>query len=243
MYRKGKQIYDGKAKTLFEIEGDPTLLYQEFKNSLTAFNGVKTGSFESKGSTNRDISSRIFHLLREKGVPLHWVADEGLNGMVIKRLQIFPLEVVVRNVAAGSLAKRLGWEEGVRLPTSLVELYFKNDALGDPFINEDHAVLLKAANHDEIVRLKKLAREINIHLVDIFSRIGLDLVDFKLEFGKLPDGSILLGDEITPDCCRLWDKQTREKMDKDRFRRDLGRVQESYEEVLQRLQSKDGGAR
>lgn len=233
--RKGSMLYEGKAKRIFEIQGEKELLLQEFKDSLTALNGQKKGSFTDKGVLNRDMTSLIFQFLRKQGIANHWVQDVEKNEMVTEKLQIIPLEVVVRNRAAGSLAKRFKWDEGKELPFTLIELYFKSDDLGDPFINDEHVEALGLCTRAELSKLKELAKTINGHLKTFFLEAGLELVDFKLEFGKNSKGEIKLGDEITPDSCRLWDRKTGEKMDKDRFRRDLGNIQQTYEEVCRRL--------
>ncbi|MBX2986416.1 MAG: phosphoribosylaminoimidazolesuccinocarboxamide synthase [Bdellovibrionaceae bacterium] len=234
-------LYEGKAKKIFRLAGEPDHVLMEFKDSLTAFNALKKGSFDSKGPVNRDIASLIFAFLRGRGVDSHWVRDEGERGMVARRVEIIPLEVVVRNVLAGSTAKKLGLEEGRVLPRPLVEFYFKNDELQDPFVSDDQIEILGIASAADLAELKKQALRVNEGLKDLFHRAGLRLVDFKIEFGRDKAGKILLADEITPDCCRLWDEKTNEKMDKDRFRRDLGQVKESYEQVLQRLRQIGGG--
>ncbi|HEX4924585.1 MAG TPA: phosphoribosylaminoimidazolesuccinocarboxamide synthase [Bdellovibrionales bacterium] len=233
--RKGAMIYEGKAKKLYELQGEPNFLLQEFKDSLTAFNGEKKGSFADKGVLNRDMTSLIFQYLGTRGVPNHWVQDVEKREMVTEKLTIIPLEVVVRNRAAGSLAKKFKWDEGKELPFTLIELYYKSDEMGDPFINDEHVRILGLCTAEELARVKEMALKINGYLKSFFGEAGLDLVDFKLEFGRDSKGQIKLGDEITPDSCRLWDRKTGEKMDKDRFRRDLGNVQQTYEEVCRRL--------
>jgi phosphoribosylaminoimidazole-succinocarboxamide synthase len=235
-YRKGKQIYEGKAKRLFEIEGHPEWILQEFKDSLTAFNALKKGSFENKGALNRDITSMVFRYLEGRGVPSHRVADVGPNEMVTERLNMLKVEVVVRNVLAGSTAKKFGIEEGTPLERPLVEFYYKDDALADPFISDDQALMLKICkSQGELDELKTVALKVNDGLLTLFGDAGLRLIDFKIELGRNANGTIVLADEITPDSCRLWDKKTGEKMDKDRFRRDLGNVAESYQDVAERL--------
>jgi len=227
-------LYEGKAKKVYATAKNDEFLV-EYKDSLTAFNAQKKGSFAAKGSINRDITSLLFRELAKTGVPSHWVADTGDNQMLVKALEIIPLEVVVRNTLAGSTAKKLGLEEGRKLPSPLVEFYFKKDELNDPFVSDDQILLLGIAQASDLVELKTQALRINAGLQKIFAKIDLQLVDFKVEFGKTKQGQILLGDEITPDCCRLWDMKTNEKMDKDRFRRDLGGIAEAYQEVLRRL--------
>ncbi|MBX9766615.1 MAG: phosphoribosylaminoimidazolesuccinocarboxamide synthase [Bdellovibrionales bacterium] len=239
----GNMIYEGKAKKIYEIKGKADWLLHDFKNSLTAFNGQKKGDFSDKGKLNRDMTAMVFRFLTEKGVVHHFVDVSGETGIVARRLQMIPLEVVVRNRFAGSLAKKFGIEEGKTLKTPLVELYWKDDKLGDPFISDDQALMMEAATPGEISELKAKALQINTNLIEFFGRAGLSLVDFKLEFGRDPQDKIMLADEITPDTCRLWDEETGERMDKDRFRRDLGNVQETYQNVYQRLTKAWGGAR
>lgn len=232
----GPLLYEGKAKRLYSVEGRPDLVYQEFKDSLTAFNGVKKDELKGKGQLNRDITSLIFRYLQVKGIPSHWVKNVGEAGMLTKRVTIIPLEVVVRNVLAGSLAKKSGRPEGEKLEKPIVDLHFKDDALGDPFLSEDQAVyVFKICSRQDIEQLKLKALAINEALKVFFAKVGLELVDFKLEFGRLPNGEIVLADEISPDTCRLWDIETGEKRDKDRFRRDLGGVLEAYEWVWTHL--------
>lgn len=241
-YRRGEMIYEGKAKRLFTIEGHPEWVLQEFKDSLTAFNAQKKGSFEKKGRLNRDITSMVFRYLSTKGVPSHRVADVGSNDMVTEKLEMLKVEVVVRNVLAGSTAKKFALEEGTPLDRPLVEFYYKEDSLADPFISDDQALMLKVVNkQSDLDQLKALALKVNAGLIEFFGAVGLRLVDFKIEFGRRVNGEIVLADEITPDSCRLWDKATGEKMDKDRFRRDLGNVKESYEEVFKRLEGQWAG--
>jgi len=233
--RRGEMIYEGKAKRLFTVEGHPEWILQEFKDSLTAFNAQKKGQFENKGRLNRDITSLVFRFLADKGIPSHRVVDVGSNDMVTEKLEMLKVEVVVRNVLAGSTAKKFGLEEGTPLEKPLVEFYYKDDALNDPFLSDEQALMLKiASKQSELDELKKLALKVNAGLLEFFAGANLNLVDFKIEFGR-KNGVIVLADEITPDSCRLWDKKTGEKMDKDRFRRDLGNVKESYEEVSKRL--------
>lgn len=235
-----EMIYEGKAKKIFRLPNEPDNVLMEFKDSLTAFNALKKGSFESKGPVNRDIASLIFAHLKKRGIDSHWVRDEGDRSMVARKVEIIPLEVVVRNVLAGSTAKKMGIEEGKVLPRPLVEFYYKNDALQDPFVSDDQVEIFDIATAADIKELKQKALQVNEAIKELFGSAGLRLVDFKIEFGKDSKGRILLADEITPDCCRLWDAKTGEKMDKDRFRRDLGDVKESYEEVLKRLRAVKG---
>lgn len=236
-FKVGEKIYEGKAKIVFSVVDEPDLVYQEFKDSLTALNGGKKGSFPEKGQLNRDITSMIFQKLSLRGVSNHWVENQGATGMFTKKVQIFPVEVVVRNVVAGSLAKRLGWEEGRKLPQSLVEYYYKNDELGDPLINEDHIKVLGLCTDTALADIRRKALVVNSELTRLFGEADLNLIDFKLEFGRSSKGEILLADEISPDTCRLWDKKTDEKLDKDRFRRDLGSVKEAYLNVRSRIEA------
>jgi phosphoribosylaminoimidazole-succinocarboxamide synthase len=235
-YRKGKMFYEGKAKRLFEVEDRPEWILQEFKDSLTAFNALKKGSFEHKGALNRDITSMVFRYLEKRGIPSHRVADIGATEMVTEKLNMLKVEVVVRNVLAGSTAKKFGIEEGTPLDRPLVEFYYKDDALADPFMSDDQALMMKVTRTQaELDELKVLALKVNEGLLQLFGDADLRLIDFKIELGLNSNGTIVLADEITPDSCRLWDKKTGEKMDKDRFRRDLGNIAESYQEVANRL--------
>jgi phosphoribosylaminoimidazole-succinocarboxamide synthase len=227
-------IYEGKAKIVYRTN-DPDLYVMEFKDSATAFNGKKKGTIEDKGECNARMSARLFEVLLEEDVVNHYERLLSPTQMLVKGLEIIPIEVVVRNVAAGSISKRLGIEEGLPLKSTVLEYYLKNDDLGDPLINEYHVRALGLASDDELNVLASMAQQCNRVLTEFFSKRDLILVDFKLEFGKRPDGSVLLGDEISPDTCRLWDATSREKLDKDRFRQDLGKVSEGYREVLSRV--------
>lgn len=229
-------LYEGKAKKIYDTD-DSQVVLMEFKDSLTAFNAQKKGSFDGKGAMNRDIASIIFKMLLKKGIPSHFIEDIGPCTMKTRRVDIIPLEVVVRNILAGSTAKKMGRTEGEILPHPLVEFYFKKDELNDPFMSEDQILVFGIASDEAIKALKTKALRINEALKDMFHKIGITLVDFKVEFGKTLNGEILLADEITPDCCRLWDQKTGEKMDKDRFRRDLGSIDAYYAEVLKRLKN------
>ncbi|MFM7737513.1 MAG: phosphoribosylaminoimidazolesuccinocarboxamide synthase, partial [Alphaproteobacteria bacterium] len=224
----------GKAKVLYEGP-EPGTLIQHFKDDATAFNAQKRGTIASKGVVNNAISEVLFKELESRGVKTHLVRRLNDREMLVRKLSIFPVELVVRNVVAGSLAKRLGMEEGGDLPAPIVELYYKDDALGDPMINDDHVVAFGWAKPDELRHVKRVALEVDEILRKFLLNRGILLVDFKLEFGRSPSGEILLGDEICPDTCRLWDSKTREKLDKDRFRRDLGGVEEAYQEVYRRV--------
>jgi phosphoribosylaminoimidazole-succinocarboxamide synthase len=230
-----KLLYEGKAKKIFATE-NPQVVLMEFKDSLTAFNAQKKGSFVGKGAINRDIASLIFKVLKEKGIPSHYIEDVDDHSMITQKVEIIPLEVVVRNMLAGSTAKKMGKEEGEKLHRPLVEFYYKKDELNDPFLSDDQILIFGIARDEELKALKSKALRINDVLVELFNLIGINLVDFKAEFGRTPNGEVLLADEITPDCCRLWDIKTGEKMDKDRFRRDLGGIETYYAEVLKRLQ-------
>lgn len=230
-----KLIYEGKAKKIFETS-DPNHLLMEYKDSLTAFNALKKGQFEGKGMLNCLISTHLFKLLSKNKIPHHWIRTENSNKMVVIKTKIIPLEVVIRNDIAGSLAKKLNIEEGTPLRHPIVELYYKDDALGDPFVNDEHAIAFKWVEKDQLTQMKYLALSINQILISNFANVGLRLVDFKLEFGLDKTGTLVLADEISPDCMRLWDMQTNEKLDKDRFRRDLGNVEEAYKQVLERIE-------
>lgn len=238
--RKRELLYEGKAKRIFKVSESDELVWVEFKNSLTAFNGQKKAEMGDKGRLNCLITSFIFKKLEEQGIPTHFQERLTETEMLCKKVKIVPLEVVVRNVLAGSTAKKFRIEEGTPLAQPLVEFYYKDDALGDPFLSDEQALMLKAVDQPEhLGELKKRALQINQYLKKIFSDIGIELVDFKLEFGRDAHGKWLLADEITPDTCRLWDRKTAEKLDKDRFRRDLGKVIESYQEVYIRLKTNE----
>lgn len=230
---RGTKIYEGKAKILYETD-NPDLVIQYFKDEATAFDAKKRGIIEQKGIYNNRISSVLFEYLRQNGVRTHFVQQLSDREMLVKRLEIIKIEVVVRNMSAGSLSKRLGLDEGNPLKEPILEFFYKEDALGDPLINDDHIRLLDLATSQEMRAIRKRALLVNDLLRVFLDRRDLILVDFKLEFGR-HHGQLLLGDEITPDGCRLWDKQTLEKMDKDRFRRDLGKVEEAYQEVYRRI--------
>jgi len=232
-----KQIYEGKAKVLFEGP-EPGTIVQYFKDDATAFNNQKRGTITGKGVLNNRISEFLMMRIAEIGVPTHFMRRLNMREQLVRAVEIIPLEVVVRNVVAGSLAKRLGMEEGTPLARSIVEYYFKNDALGDPMVSEEHITAFSWASTHELDEIMQMALRVNDFLSGLFVGIGIRLVDFKLEFGRLYDKGeprIVLADEISPDNCRLWDSKTNEKLDKDRFRRDLGRVEEAYQEVARRL--------
>jgi len=231
---KLEQLYEGKAKRIFRTS-DPDIYWVEYKDDATAFNGEKKGTIVGKGELNNRITSIFFEMLREQGIDNHFVELLSPREQLVRRVEIIPLEVVVRNVAAGSLAKRLGMAEGTVLPQPVVEFYYKDDALGDPLVNPSHIKVLGIASEADLAKLEELGIRINDILRTYLAAKGVNLIDFKLEFGRRPDGSILLADEISPDTCRFWDAQTGEKMDKDRFRRDLGNVEEAYQEMLRRI--------
>jgi len=228
-----KPMYEGKAKRVYKTDVDGELLVY-FKDDATAFNGEKKGTIVSKGIFNNKISTFFFNLLGEHGIPHHFISMPSPREMLVKSLKILPVEVVVRNIAAGSLAKRIGWEEGTKLPQTVLEMYYKDDALGDPLINTYHIKMMGLATEEQVKTMEKYALKINEVLSTYLKTKNIELIDFKLEFG-LYKGEVILGDEISPDTCRLWDSLTSEKLDKDRFRRDLGKVEEAYKEVLYRL--------
>ena len=234
---KGTFIYEGKAKRLFETS-DPNIVLIEYKDSFTAFNGEKKATIGGKGQLNNKISANIFTYLKENGIPVHFEQQLDEIHQLARRVQILPLEVVVRNITTGSICKRLGIEEGLRLPRPLLEFYYKEDALGDPIVTEDHALLFGWATAEDIAEIKKLTLRVNELLSAFFLEKGIVLVDFKLEFGKDAAGNILLADEVSPDTCRFWDQSTGNRLDKDRFRKDLGNVLEAYEEIWRRLSGK-----
>lgn len=234
---KVKMLYEGKGKKLYSTN-ENSVLVAEFKDDLTAFNAEKKGSESGKGDLNCKISSFLFQLLEKNGIKTHFIEQIDSRNILCKEVQIIPIEVVTRNVATGSLSKRLGISDGQILPFALVEFYYKDDALGDPLINDEHCKILNITQDDsELEFLKSEARKINTILKDFFDSKNLRLIDFKLEFGKDTHGNIILADEISPDSCRFWDKDTNEKLDKDRFRQDLGNVKLAYEEVLKRILS------
>jgi phosphoribosylaminoimidazole-succinocarboxamide synthase len=232
---KREFLYEGKAKKLY-LTDDKCKVIMEFKDDLTAFNAQKKSNEEGKGSLNCMIATKIFEMLEGRGISTHFIEQMDSNHMLTKKCDIIPIEVITRNIATGSLTKRLGIPNGTTLPFSLVEFCYKDDALNDPVINDEHALIMKLAkNQDELELLKKTARAINEILKEYFDKKGLILVDFKLEFGRDCDGKIILADEITPDSCRFWDKETKEKLDKDLFREGSGPVKAAYEEVLRRI--------
>ncbi|MGE5633259.1 MAG: phosphoribosylaminoimidazolesuccinocarboxamide synthase [Caulobacteraceae bacterium] len=232
--KKLEMLYEGKAKKVYRTDDD-NLYIVDYKDDATAFNGLKKGTIVNKGVMNNKISTKLFEVLQEAGIKTHLVKKLSDREMLVKKVKIVPLEVLVRNYAAGSLSKRLGLEEGLKLSTTVLEFCYKNDELGDPMVNEYHIEAMGMALNSEVETIKKMALRINEILSDYMLKRGIILVDFKLEFGKTPEGEIILADEISPDTCRLWDATTHEKLDKDRFRRDLGKVEEGYMEVVKRL--------
>ena len=232
--QKLEQIYEGKAKKVYKTD-DPERYIVDYKDDATAFNGLKKGTIAGKGIINNQMSNRLMQMIEQKGVPTHFVRELSERETLVKKVSIVPLEVIVRNIAAGSFSKRYGVEEGMVFEEPVIEFSYKNDALGDPLLNTDHALALKVATRAEIDTIKSYALKVNSILKAFWAECGITLVDFKLEFGKTADGSIILADEISPDTCRLWDSATGEKLDKDRLRRDLGGVEEAYAEIMKRL--------
>ena len=230
---KKELLYEGKANKVYTTE-NPDVLIVDYKDDATAFNGVKKGTIVGKGVVNNRMTNHIFRMLEEKGIPTHYIEELSDRETAVKKVEIVPLEVIVRNVAAGSISKKLGIEEGFKLLSPTLEFSYKNDELGDPMINDYYAVAIGAATREEINKITELVFKINEILVDYFKSIKVDLIDFKVEFGRYK-GQIILADEISPDTCRFWDSETHEKLDKDRFRRDLGHVEEAYEEIYRRI--------
>jgi phosphoribosylaminoimidazole-succinocarboxamide synthase len=233
--KPGDLLYEGKAKQLFVTE-DPAVVRVKYKDAATAFNGEKKAVLAGKGELNNRISAYFFRYLGERGIPHHFVKILSPLEQLVKRVEIIPLEVVVRNVAAGSLAKRLGLQEGMPFTRPVVEYYYKNDELGDPLVNRDHILMLGLASEAELEEMRRLALRVNEALLEKMAEVSVQLVDFKLEFGRDENGRVLLADEISPDTCRFWDAASGEKLDKDRFRRDLGNVVEAYREIWRRLE-------
>lgn len=234
--KKLEQLYEGKAKKVFQTDVENVYIV-DYKDDATAFNGQKKGSIAGKGVVNNRMSNFLFKVLEAKGIPTHLVEELSDRETAVKKVEIVPLEVIIRNIAAGSFSKRYGVEEGTELAVSTIEFSYKNDDLGDPLINDYHALALQLASSEEIETIKNYAFQVNEILTEYFQEIGIILVDFKLEFGRDAGnhGAIILADEISPDTCRLWDAKTREKLDKDRFRRDMGNVEEAYQEMFERL--------
>lgn len=227
-------LYEGKAKKVYKTDEEDILIV-DYKDDATAFNGQKKGTIVGKGAINNRMTNHILRLLEKEGVPTHLVEELSDRETAVKAVKIVPLEVIVRNVAAGSFSKKLGIEEGRKLLCPTLEFSYKDDELGDPFINKYYALALGLATEEELDTIARYAFKVNEVMIKYFDSIGIELIDFKIEFGRLPDGTVILADEISPDTCRLWDKETREKLDKDRFRRDLGNVEDAYAEVFKRL--------
>lgn len=231
---KREQLYEGKAKKVFATD-DPELYIVDYKDDATAFNGEKKGTILGKGEINNRVTNHLMGMLEKNGIPTHFVKELSPRETLVKKVAIVPLEVIVRNIAAGSLAKRLGLEEGVKMNRTVLEYCYKDDALGDPMVNEYHILAMGWATEEELDKIASYSLRINELLSDYLKDAGIELIDFKLEFGKTSDGTIVLADEISPDTCRFWDIKTHEKLDKDRFRRDLGGVEDAYREILHRL--------
>ncbi len=232
--KKTEQLYEGKAKKVYATD-DPNLVIVDYKDDATAFNGLKKGTIEGKGVINNRVTNHLMKLLEEKGIPTHLVEQLSDRETVVRRVQIVPIEVIVRNIAAGSLSKRLGLPEGQKLNSTVLELCYKDDALGDPMINDYHVYAMGLATKEELEQISAYSFKVNEILGAYLHDLGIELIDFKLEFGRTNDGTIVLADEISPDTCRFWDSKTGEKLDKDRFRRDLGNVEGAYKEILKRL--------
>lgn len=232
--KKLEMLYEGKAKKVYKTDVEDQYIV-EYKDDATAFNGLKKGTIVDKGIMNNTISTKLFELLESKGIKTHFIKKLSDREMLVRRVEIVPLEVLVRNYAAGSLTKRYAIPEGTKMVSTVLEFCYKNDELGDPFINEYHIKAMELAKEEEVRTIEKSALKINKILTEFMKKIGIDLVDFKLEFGRTHAGEIILADEISPDTCRLWDASTHEKLDKDRFRRDMGKVEEGYMEVVRRI--------
>ena len=232
--KKLEQLYEGKAKRVFATE-DPDVVIVDYKDDATAFNGIKKGTISGKGVINNQMTNLMFKMLEKEGIPTHLIEEISERETIVKKVSIVPLEVIIRNVAAGSFTKKLGVAEGTVLKCPTLEFSYKNDDLGDPFINDYYALALGLATEEEIATITKYAFKVNDFMVKFFKGLNIDLIDFKIEFGKTSDGTIILADEISPDTCRFWDSTTHEKLDKDRFRRDMGNVEEAYQEIMKRL--------
>jgi phosphoribosylaminoimidazole-succinocarboxamide synthase len=230
---KLEMVYEGKAKKVYKTDNED-LFIVDYKDDATAFNGEKKGTIQDKGIMNNKITNHLMKLLESRGVPTHFVEEISDRETVVKKVKIVPIEVIVRNITAGSLSKRLGLEEGIKLKTTVLEYCYKDDALGDPMINDYHIFAMELANKDELEKMASISFRVNEILTDYLKDLGIELIDFKLEFGRFK-GDIILADEISPDTCRFWDSKTKEKLDKDRFRRDLGNIEDAYKEILKRL--------
>ena len=238
--KKLEQVYEGKAKKVFKTD-DENLFIVDYKDDATAFNGLKKGTIAGKGAINNRMTNSMMQLLEQHGIPTHFVKELSERETLVKHVKIVPIEVIVRNVAAGSLAKRLGLAEGTRLKSTVLEYCYKNDDLGDPMINDYHVYAMGLATKEELEKIAAYSFKINEIMTAFFQEIGVDLIDFKLEYGITNDGTLVLADEISPDPCRFWDAKTGEKLDKDRFRRDLGGVEEAYQEMMKRLLAHNAG--
>ncbi len=232
--QKMEMLYEGKAKKVYATD-DPEICIVSYKDDATAFNGLKKGTITGKGVVNNRMSNFMFRLLEKQGIPTHYVEELSDRETAVKKVVIVPLEVIVRNTAAGSLSKRLGLPEGTPMKTPVLEYSYKNDELGDPMVNDYHIFAMELATREELAQIASMSFRINEIMVEFFKSVGVDLIDFKIEFGKTGDGKILLADEISPDTCRFWDVNTHEKLDKDRFRRDLGGVEDAYAEMMRRI--------
>ena len=232
--KKLEQLYEGKAKRVYATDNQNYYLV-EYKDDATAFNGLKKGTIDQKGVINNRVTNHLMQLLESKGVPTHYVQELSPRETIVKKVQIVPLEVIVRNIAAGSLSKRLGLPEGTRMAKTVLEYCYKDDELGDPMVNDYHIFALDLATPQELEQITRYSFKINDILTDYLKEVGIELIDFKLEFGRTDGGQIILADEISPDTCRFWDIATGEKLDKDRFRRDMGGVEDAYQEILKRL--------
>lgn len=232
--KKLEQLYEGKAKKVFKTD-DPELYIVDYKDDATAFNGEKKGTIMGKGVINNRVSNHLMKMLETHGIPTHFVEEISERETVVKKVQIVPLEVIVRNIAAGSLSKRLGLPEGTKMKSTVLEYSYKDDALGDPMVNDYHIAAMGLATKEELETISGYALKVNEILTEYLKDLNIELIDFKLEFGKTSDGTIILADEISPDTCRFWDSTTGEKLDKDRFRRDMGGVEDAYKEVMKRL--------
>ena len=232
--QKLEQLYEGKAKKVFRTD-DPELYIVDYKDDATAGDGAKKGTIRGKGVVNNEMSNFMFRKLEEQGIPTHYIEELNERETAVKKVTIVPLEVIIRNTAAGSLSKRLGLPEGTPLKTPVLEFSYKNDDLGDPMVNDYHILAMGLATREELDQIAEMSFAINKMMVEFFKSVNVDLIDFKIEFGKTSDGKIILADEISPDTCRFWDSDTHEKLDKDRFRRDMGGVEEAYEEMMRRL--------
>ena len=232
--KKLEQVYEGKAKKVFATD-NPDCFIVDYKDDATAFNGEKKGTIAGKGVINNRVTNHLMKLLESKGIPTHFIEEISERETVVKKVTIIPIEVIVRNIAAGSLSKRLGLAEGTKLASTVLEYCYKDDALGDPMINDYHIAALNLATQAELEKISGYSFKVNTILADYLKDLGIQLIDFKLEFGRTKDGTVVLADEISPDTCRFWDSKTGEKLDKDRFRRDMGGVEDAYREILKRL--------